>query len=247
MKRVVVTGMGIVSSIGNSKEEVICALRESRSGVCFVPEMRELGLRCQVAGRVAGLESKMAKIGKRPLQNMSDSARYAAVATLEALDDAKLERGMLRSDSVGIVVGGSFGGINEAAKTERMLLQYKSPSRLGITGIVKLMRSTASGNLAAWLGVQGRAYSICSSSASGTDNIGHAYELIAHGALDLCICGAAEESCWKQVGGFFDNWRGVPFSWNEQPERACRPYDRDRDGTVFSEGGDPDSGSHGIC
>ncbi|MGH8068667.1 MAG: beta-ketoacyl-[acyl-carrier-protein] synthase family protein [Candidatus Entotheonellia bacterium] len=236
MRPVVVTGMGIVSSIGNSKAEVLRALRESRSGIGFVPEMRELGLRCQVAGLVKGLEAKIAKIGKRPLQTMSDAARYAAVATLEAIEDAKVHRDTFRSDKVGVVVGGSFGGINEVAKAERLLLQYKSPSRLGITGTVKIMRSTASGNIAAWLGVQGRAYAICSSSSSGADNIGHAYELIAHGAIDLCICGATEESCWKQIGGFFDNWRGVPCSWNDQPEKSCRPYDRDREGTVFSEG-----------
>jgi 3-oxoacyl-[acyl-carrier-protein] synthase-1 len=155
---------------------------------------------------------------------------------VEALEDAKVSHDALQNDRVGIVVGGSFGGINEVAKAERLLLKYKNPSRLGAVGGVKIMRSTASGNLAAWLGVQGRTYSICSSSASGADNIGHAYELIAYGAIDLCICGAAEESSWKQIGGFFDNWGGVPFSWNDQPEKACRPYDREREGTAFSEG-----------
>ncbi|HXH09412.1 MAG TPA: beta-ketoacyl synthase N-terminal-like domain-containing protein [Alphaproteobacteria bacterium] len=236
MRRVVVTGMGIVSSIGNSQVEVLGALRESRSGLEFIPEMQELNFRCQVAGRVKGLEPKIAAVGKRTLQNMSNAARYAAIATSEAVEDAKLERQMLQSDKAGVVVGGSFGGINEVTKAEQLLRQYRSPSRLGLTGTVKIMRSTAAGNLAAWLGVQGRAYSICSSSCSGTDNIGHAYELIARGVLDLGICGAAEESCWKQIGAFFDNWRGMPFSWNDRPEKACRPYDRDREGTVFSEG-----------
>jgi 3-oxoacyl-[acyl-carrier-protein] synthase I len=236
MRRVGVTGMGIVSSIGNSTGEVLQSLWGSQSGISYLPEMRELGLRCQVAGLVKGLEAKIVKIGKRPLQTMSDGARYAAVATQEALEQAKVDGEMLRSDRVGIVVGGSFGGINEVGRAERLLLQHKSPSRLGLTGTVKIMRSTASGNLSAWLGVQGRAYSICSSSCSGADNIGHAYELIGRGTLDLCICGGSEESSWKQIGGFFDNWKGVPFSWNDQPEKACRPYDRDREGTVFSEG-----------
>jgi len=236
MRRVVVTGMGIVSSIGNSKAEVLDSLQHSRSGLAFVSEMKELGFRCHVAGRVKGLEAAVAKVGKRPLQTMSDAARYGTVATLEALDDATIQRDTLHSDKVSVVVGGSFGGINEVARAERILLQYKSPSRLGITGTAKIMRSTASGNLAAWLGVQGRAYSICSSSASGADNIGHAYELIAHNMADLCICGAVEESNWKQVGGFFDNWGGMPKSWNDRPEEACRPYDVQHDGTVFSEG-----------
>jgi 3-oxoacyl-[acyl-carrier-protein] synthase I len=238
MRRVVITGMGIVSSIGNNQAEVLRSLQESRSGIEFVREMGELGFRCQVAGRVWGLEAAVAKLGKKPLQTMSDVAKYAAVAAQEALEDALISRGVLRDDAekVGVIVGGSFGGINEVAKAERLLSQYKSPARLGATGSVKIMRSTVSGNLAAWLGVQGRAYSVCSSSCSGTDNIGHAYELIAHGVIDVCICGAAEESCWKQIGGYFENWGGVPFSWNDQPARACRPYDRDRGGTVFSEG-----------
>jgi len=167
---------------------------------------------------------------------MSDVAKYAAVATLEALEDAKLPRKALQSERAGVVVGGSFGGINRVSEASRLLLKTDNPSRLGATSGVKIMNSTASGNLAAWLGVHGRAYSICSSSSSGADNIGHAYELIANNVLDLGICGAAEESSWKQLGGFFDNWGGVPYSWNDQPEKACRPYDRDRQGTVFSEG-----------
>ncbi|HEX9429840.1 MAG TPA: beta-ketoacyl-[acyl-carrier-protein] synthase family protein [Candidatus Bathyarchaeia archaeon] len=236
MRRVVVTGLGVVSSIGNSKAEVLQSLRTCHSGIEFIPEMQELGLRCQVAGRVKGLEAEIAQIGKRPLQTMSDVAKYSAVATLKALEDAKLPHDVLRSDRVGVVVGGSFGGINEVASAERLLLKYGSPSRLGATTGVKVMHSTSSGNLAAWLGVKGRAYSICSSSCSGTVNIGHTYELIAYGAIDLGICGAAEESSWKQIGGFFENWGGVPFSWNDQPEKACRPYDQDREGTVFSEG-----------
>jgi len=236
MRRVVVTGMGIVSSIGNNTREVLRSLREGRSGIEFVPEMKQLGFRCQVAGRVKGLEVDPARIGKRPLQTMSPVARYAAVATLEALEEARLPRHALQSDRTGVVVGGSLGGINEVANAERLLLKYKGSSRLGATGAVKIMHSTTSGNLAAWLGVQGRAYSLCSSSSSGLDNIGHAYELIVHGVLDLCICGASEESSWKQLGGFFENWGGLPSSWNECPERACRPYDRDREGTVFSEG-----------
>ncbi|MBI4587216.1 MAG: hypothetical protein HY725_00115 [Candidatus Rokubacteria bacterium] len=234
MTRVVVTGLGVVSSIGNSKAEVLRSLRESRSGIEFAPEMKELGLRCQVLGRVKGLDP--ASIGKRALQTMSDVARYAAAAALEGLEEAKLPREALHDPKAAVVVGTSFGGINEVTKAEQLLLKHRNPSRLGGTGIVKLMHSTVSGNLAAWLGVQGRAYSICSSSASGLDNIGHAYELITRGVADLCLAGAAEESTWRQIGVFFDNWDGMPSSWNDQPSKACRPYDRDREGTVFSEG-----------
>ncbi|MBI4587214.1 MAG: hypothetical protein HY725_00105 [Candidatus Rokubacteria bacterium] len=234
MRRVVVTGLGVVSCIGNNKEEVVHALRNGLSGIGFVPEMKELGLRCQVAGRVQALGT--VGIGKRPLQTMSDVARYAAVATLEALDDAKLPREALQSSRAGIVVGTSLGALNEVTKAEALLSAGKSLTRLGATGAVKLMGSSAALNLAAWLGVKGRCYSVSSACAAGTDSIGHAFELIQNGILDLCLCGAAEESAWRQAGVFFDNFGGMPSSWNDCPEKACRPYDRDRDGIVFAEG-----------
>ncbi|MBI3824880.1 MAG: beta-ketoacyl-[acyl-carrier-protein] synthase family protein [Candidatus Rokubacteria bacterium] len=235
LRRVVVTGLGIVSSIGNDRHEVLAALRTGRSGIEFVPEMQEAGFRCQVAGRVKGLRPE-AKVGRRPLSTASDVVRYVFVAALEALEDAGLPREALGDGRTAVVVGGSFPGIGEAARAERMLLQSVSPSRLGATGAVKAMHSTCSGNLAALLGVTGRAYSICSSSASGADNIGHGYELVAHGAADVCIAGASEDGGWRHAGIFVDNWWGMPRAWNDDPARACRPYDRDRQGTVFSEG-----------
>jgi 3-oxoacyl-[acyl-carrier-protein] synthase I len=235
MRRVVVTGMGITSSIGNSRDAVLQSLREGHSGLEFVPEMRELGLRCQVAGRVKGLETEVAKIGKRPLQTMSNVAKYAAVAALEALDDAKMPRDALRSSRVGVVVGTAYGGINEVAKTENLLLTQKSPARLGATGAVKILNSTPALNLAVWLGIKGRCCAVSSACATGADNIGHAYELIQHGLLDLCLCGGAEES-WSVVAVFLDNLAVTPVDFNDRPEQACRPYDRDRQGMVMSEG-----------
>jgi len=234
MRQVVVTGLGIVSSIGNSKEEVLSSLREGRSGIEFMPEMKELGFRCHVAGRVKGLD--VTGIGKRALQSMSNVTRFAAVAALEAIADAKLPLEALKSERVAVVVGTGFGGVNELAKAEHLLQKHKNPSRLGATGLLKIMHSTAAANLAAWLGVQGRAYSLCSSFCSGADSIGHAYELIARGVVDLCLCGSSEENTLRQVWACLDNWRGLPSSWNDHPEMACRPYDQAREGPVLSEG-----------
>jgi len=234
MRRVVVTGLGVVASIGNGKDEVLRSLRESRSGIEFLPEMKELGFRCNVGGRVKGLD--VSGVPKRALQSMADVARFAAVAASEAIEDAKLLRETLKSDRVAVVVGTSFGGINELTKAEQLLLKHRNPARLGATGIVKVMHSSAAANLAAWLGVRGRSYAICSSFCSGVDAIGHAYELIARGVVDVCLCGASEESSLRQAWGCLDNWSGLPVSWNDQPERACRPYDVAREGPVLSEG-----------
>ncbi|MFN3475986.1 MAG: beta-ketoacyl-[acyl-carrier-protein] synthase family protein [Candidatus Methylomirabilales bacterium] len=234
MRRVVVTGMGVVSSIGNNKEEVLRSLCEGLSGIAFIPEMKELGYRCQVAGLVKGFKTQ--GIGKKPLQTMSDVARYTAAATLEALEDAKVEREALKSRRVGVVLGTGAGGINEAARAETWLLSYKRPGRLGATGVVKMMNSTAALNLAAWLGIKGRCYSVSSACATGADSIGHGFELIRHGLLDLCISGGAEESGIRNFWAFSDAVNASPVDFNDQPEKACRPYDRDRQGMVVSEG-----------
>jgi 3-oxoacyl-[acyl-carrier-protein] synthase-1 len=234
MRRVVVTGLGIVSSIGNSRDEVLRSLRESRSGIEFVPEMKELGFKCHVAGRVKGVD--LTRIGKRAMQTMSDVARFAAVAALDAVEDAKLPQEALKSDRVAVVAGTCFSGINEVAKSEVLLRQTRSTGRLGATGLLKFMHSSVAGNLASWLGVRGRAYSVCSSFSTGLDTIGHAAELIAHGAVDVCLCGASEENALHQIWGCLDNWGGMPTSYNDAPERACRPYDSAREGTVLSEG-----------
>jgi 3-oxoacyl-[acyl-carrier-protein] synthase-1 len=235
MRRVVVSGVGAVSSIGNNTAEILRSLMESRSGLEFLPEMQALGFKCCVAGRVRDLD--VGRIDKRARQTMSAVALYAGCAALEALEDAQLPREALPAIKAGVIVGTSLGGIGEWAQAQMLLQKYRNPSRLGAMGLVKGMHSTAAGNLAAWLGVQGRAYSICSSFCSGVDNIGHAYELLARGVLDVCIAGATEESSWKQIGGFFDNCGGMPASWNDRPEKACRPYDRDRQGMVLAEGG----------
>ena len=234
MRRVVVTGLGIVSSIGTSLEEVLTALRHSSSGLRSISEAEELGLKCCVFGPIKGWDP--GRLGKRARQTMSTVAQYAAIAAIEAIDDAGLEKEQLGNESTGIAIGTAFGGINEIFPIEQLTVKMKKPSRAGMTGIVKIMNSTAAGNLAVYLGVQGRTYSLSSSFALGTDNIGLAYELIKFGAADICICGAAEEDCRKQLGAYFDNWDGMPKDWNERPTEACRPYDRDRQGFVMSSG-----------
>ena len=234
MRRVVVTGLGIVSSIGNDRTEVAAALREGTSGIELIPEMRDLGFKCHVAGRVKDLD--LDRVPKRTRLTMSSVARYAAVAALDALEEAGLAPEDLQHERAGVIVSTGLGGPPEWTRAETLLRKHRNPSRVGATGLVKAMQSTVAGNLAAWLGVKGRAYAVCSSFCSGIDSIGHAYELIARGVLDVCLCGAAEENALRQFWGFIDNWRGLPTSWNDSPERACRPYDRDREGTVFSEG-----------
>jgi 3-oxoacyl-[acyl-carrier-protein] synthase I len=234
MKRVVVTGLGITCCMGNNQEEVLRALREGRSGLQFVPEMRALGYKCPIAGLVKGLPT--GGISKKALLTMSEPARYAAVATLEGLRQAQIPPEALRSRRTGIVVGTGGGGANEAARAETLLLAHKSPARVGATGVVRMMNSTAALNLAAWLGVRGRCYSVSSACCTGTDSIGHGFELIRHGLLDVCICGGAEGSGWRHGWAFGDAAGVLPADFSDEPHEVCRPYDRNRRGMVPSEG-----------
>jgi 3-oxoacyl-[acyl-carrier-protein] synthase-1 len=233
MRRVVVTGLGIVSSLGTDLEEVSRALYDSRSGLVHDPAMKEFGMKCCVFGAVKGFNAEA--LTNRAKLTASQVAQYALYAALAALRDARLDQGEIQNERCGILVGSSFGGINEAFKTERFVVR-KRPSRAGLTGLVKGMNSTTSGNLAAFLGSKGHASAISSSFASGLDNVGHAYELINCGLQDMCICGSAEQEVWRQVGAYFDNAGAMANKWNDHPAEACRPYDRERQGFIMSAG-----------
>jgi 3-oxoacyl-[acyl-carrier-protein] synthase-1 len=220
--------------MGNSADEVLASLRKGRSGIRFIPKMKELGFKCNVYGLVKDLDRSL--ISKKSRQTMSDAAFYACIAAFEALKNAGLAAEDLHSNRTGIIVGTGLGGINHATLSEQILEKRNSLSRAGGVAPVKIMNSTASGNLASVLGVQGRAYSFSSACCTGGDNIGHAYELLKFGVLDVCIAGSSEEDSWEKVGASFDNSREMPKDWNEFPNKACRPYDRDRQGFVLASG-----------
>lgn len=225
--------MGIVSSLGSNLDDVSKSLYNSRSGLVYMPDMEETGMKCSVFGPAKGVDLK--SLMKKGRSTMSRVAQFAVWAAREALKSAGLEEKQVQNDRCGITVGGSFGGINEVFRTERFV-KRRLPSRAGVMGIVKGMNSTTSGNVAAYFKVKGQAISLCSSFAAGPDNIGHGYELIKYGLQDLVICGAAEEEVWAQVGGYFDNAGAMARGWNDRPTEACRPYDRDRRGFVMSAG-----------
>lgn len=234
MNRVVVTGLGAVSPIGNNTKEVFDSLQVGRSGIVFMPEMGEAGFKSCVYGPVKGLDTNV--VPKKQSQTMSDVAKYGMVAALEALQDAGLAPEALQTERAGIIAGVCGGGVGKITRTERMIEEGISLSRAGANGVVQIMNSTVTANLAALFGVKGRTYSLSSACCTGTDCIGHAYILLKHGQLDLCIGGGAEEDLWKQMGPSFDNTGEMPRSFNDRPTQACRPYDRDREGFALSAG-----------
>ena len=233
MRRVVITGLGIVSSIGNSVGEVLDALQSGRCGMIYMPEMEQLGYRCCVYAPVDPPDTS--GIPRKTLRDLSTAAIYALLAARQAVADAGLEEGDLVSAHAGAIVGTGAGGISQVGTLEHA-------GRTGHTadpaGIVKVMNCCAAAAVATHFGLRGRTSSLSAACATGLYNIGHAYELLARGIGDLhvIITGSADEDTWKWVGLSADNSNGMPVTYNDRPCEACRPYDRDRQGLVMSAG-----------
>lgn len=232
-QRVVVTGMGIVSSIGCAIDEARDALRKGTSGLVSAPQLLQAGLRCGVLAPVSGWERS--RVPKKVRLTASTVASYAIAAAIEALGHAGLEVEALDRGRLSVVVGTAFSAIGEVSRMQKLLAGGKK-SRAGAAGVARIMNSTVSGNIASMLGAHGRAYSPSTSFATGTDSIGHGYELIKQGLADVVVCGAAEEECWSEMGGYFDNLNLMSTDYNEAPEQACRPYDKGRQGLVMAAG-----------
>jgi 3-oxoacyl-[acyl-carrier-protein] synthase-1 len=232
MRRVVVTGMGIVSSIGNSVEEVLTSLREARSGISFAPEYAELGFRCQVHG--APSLDPFEVLERRTTRFMGKGAAWNYIAMQQAIADAGLEAEDVQNPRTGIVMGSggpSTRTIVEAADITR----EKGPKRIGPLAVPKAMSSTASATLATPFGIKGINYSISSACATSKHCIGNAYEQIQLGKQDIVFAGGHEDLDWT-LSDLFDAMGAMSTDFNNRPERASRAYDRDRDGFVIAGG-----------
>jgi 3-oxoacyl-[acyl-carrier-protein] synthase I len=232
MKRVVVTGMGIVSSIGNNTQEVTASLREARSGVVKADDYARLGFRCQVHG-APHLDLDSA-VDRRVRRFMGDGAAWNYVAMKQAIQDAGLVDREVKSERTGLIMGSggpSTRTIVAAADTTR----EKGPKRIGPFAVPAAMSSTNSATLAVPFGIRGVNYSISSACATSAHCIGNAGELIQWGKQDVVFAGGGEELDWT-LSVLFDAMGAMSTHFNEQPERASRAYDKDRDGFVIAGG-----------
>ncbi|NHA13726.1 beta-ketoacyl-ACP synthase I [Thioalkalivibrio sp. XN279] len=233
MRRVVVTGYGIVSSIGNTAAEVLSALREGRSGVRFSEEYRELGFRSHV---FAPVDIDLAALIDRKLKRfMSDSSGYAWVAMAEALAHAGLGEDDIVDPRVGLVVG-TGGASNEYVLMNADIVRSKGARKVGPYMVTRCMSSAVAANLATAFRIKGASYSISSACATSAHCIGHAAELIQWGKQDMVFAGGADEVHWGS-SAMFDGMGALSSKYNDTPERASRTYDADRDGFVISGGG----------
>jgi 3-oxoacyl-[acyl-carrier-protein] synthase I len=232
MRRVVVTGMGIVSSIGNNSQEVLASLREAKSGIVRADKYAELGFRCQVHGSPRLNPEEV--VDRRAMRFLGGGAAWNHVAMEQAIRDSGIEETDISNERTGIVMGSggpSCRAIIEAADTAR----NKGPKRVGPFAVPKAMSSTASATLATWFKIKGVNYSISSACATSNHCIGNAAELIQWGKQDLIFAGGCEELDWS-LSVLFDAMGAMSSKYNDTPEKASRAYDKDRDGFVIAGG-----------
>lgn len=233
MKRVVITGMGIVSSIGNNKNEVLDSLRNGSSGIEHCPEYAELGFRSHIHGAIdIDLDSLIDRKLKR---FMGDSAAFAYLAMNEAIEDASLDEDNISNVRTGLVVG-SGGGSNKNLQEAIDILRERGARKIGPTMVPRIMASTNSACLSVAHKIKGVNYSISSACATSAHCIGNAYETIQTGKQDIIFAGGGDEIHWTSTL-LFDCMGALSSKYNDQPEIASRPYDANRDGFVISGGG----------
>ncbi|PIO97851.1 beta-ketoacyl-ACP synthase I [Pleomorphomonas carboxyditropha] len=233
MRRVVVTGMGIVSSIGNNTQEVLASLHDARSGITFAPTFAEHGFRCQVHG--APTLDPSTVVDRRAMRFHGGGTAWNHVAMDQAILDAGLEADDISNERTGIIMGS--GGASTRAIVESALKTIDSGSskKVGPFAVPKAMSSTASATLATWFKVKGVNYSISSACATSNHCIGNAYEMIQYGKQDMMFAGGCEELDWT-LSVLFDAMGAMASKYNDTPATASRAYDKNRDGFVIAGG-----------
>lgn len=233
MKRAVITGLGIVSSIGNNQQEVLASLKEGCSGITFSEEFKTAGMRSQVWGNVKLDTATL--IERKTLRFMSDASIYAYLAMQESIKNAGLSDQQVSNFHTGLVVGSGGGSPrNQMVACDGM--RAKGLRGVGPYMVTRAMASGVSACLATPFKIKGVNYSISSACATSAHCIGHAVELIQLGKQDIVFAGGGEELCWE-MSCEFDAMSALSTKYNDTPEKASRTYDKDRDGFVIAGGG----------
>lgn len=233
MNRVVVTGMGVVSSLGNDVATVTESLRTGKSGIQFCEDYAELGMRSQIAGRIH--IDQAALIDRKKLRFMGDAAAFSYIAMQQAIEDAGLELDQLKDPKVGLITGSGGGSpANNVLAAE--IAKERGVKRIGPYAVPKTMASTTSACLSTMFGIQGASYSISSACSTSAHCIGHAADIIRSGRHHTVFAGGGEEEHWT-MSILFDAMGAMSSKYNDTPTQASRTYDANRDGFVIAGGG----------
>ncbi|BCM17069.1 beta-ketoacyl-ACP synthase I [Mesorhizobium sp. J8] len=233
MRRVVVTGLGIVSSIGNNANEVQSSLYDAKSGISFSNSFAEHGFRCQVWGAPTLDPTPM--IDRRAMRFLSQGAAWNHVAMDQAIADAGLSESDITNERTGIVMGSGGPSTRTIVEAAETTIKNNSPKRIGPFAVPKAMSSTASATLATWFKIHGVNYSISSACSTSAHCIGNAYELIQWGKQDVMFAGGHEDLDWT-MSDLFDAMGAMSSKFNDKASTASRAYDINRDGFVIAGG-----------
>jgi 3-oxoacyl-[acyl-carrier-protein] synthase I len=234
MRRVVVTGLGIVCSLGNNAQEVIASLHGAKSGIVKSDELERMGFRSQIHGSLKIDVDSI--VDRRAKRFMGDGAAYAWIAMNQAIADAGLETKDVSNERTGLIVGSGGPSTKAIVAAADITRETKSPKKIGPFAVPKGMSSTLSANLSTWFKTKGVNYSISSACSTSANCIGNAYEMIQWGKQDVMFAGGGEELDWT-LSCLFDAMGAMSSKYNATPEKASRAYDKNRDGFVISGGG----------
>ncbi len=233
MRRVVITGLGIVSSLGNNKDEVKSSLYNASSGISFDQSQKEMGFRSQVSGQIdLNLEET---IERKFLRFMGDGASYNYIAMNEAIEDSGLNEDEISNNTTGLIMG-SGGPSTKSLLRAFDITREKGPKKIGPTSVPKVMCSTNSATLSTYFKIKGINYSISSACSTSAHCIGNAYEIIQMGKQDRIFAGGGEELDWT-LSALFDAMPALSSKYNDQPSKSSRAFDKHRDGFVIAGGG----------
>ncbi|MBB3290692.1 MULTISPECIES: beta-ketoacyl-ACP synthase I [unclassified Rhizobium] len=234
MRRVVVTGLGIVSSIGNNAQEVTASLRDAKSGISFSPDFAEHGFKCQVWGSPKIDTTDL--VDRRAMRFLSQGGAWNHVAMKQAIADSGLEEGDITNERTGIIMGSGGPSTRTLIEAADITRKNNSPKRIGPFAVPKSMSSTASATLATWFKIHGVNYSISSACSTSAHCIGNAAEMIQWGKQDVMFAGGHEDLDWT-MSNLFDAMGAMSSDFNDNhPETASRAYDVKRDGFVIAGG-----------
>ena len=233
MRRVVVTGLGIVSSIGNNADEVTASLRDAKSGISHSQDFADRGFRCQVWGAPTLDPSEL--VDRRAMRFLSKGGAWNHVAMQQAISDAGLSTDGITDEKIGIIMGSGGPSTQTIVEAAEITREKGSPKRIGPFAVPKAMSSTASATLATWFKIHGVNYSISSACSTSAHCIGNAYELIQWGKQDMVFAGGHEDLDWS-MSNLFDAMGAMSSKHNDTPASASRAYDAERDGFVIAGG-----------